>query len=58
MDYGDILTYVENLIESIEYGDITLEEIQSQLQELVSEIEDTVENSETLYDGFGFDDLD
>lgn len=58
MEYGDILTYIENLIDSIEYDDISLPEIKNQLQELVAGIEETVENSEDLYDGFDFDEMD
>lgn len=58
MEYGDILTYIENLIDSIEYDDISLPEIKDQLQKLVAGIEETVENSEDLYDGFDFDEID
>jgi len=58
MDYGDILSFIEQLIESIEYNEIDLLEIKSKLEELTVEIEDNVEISGEDFDGFGFDDLD
>lgn len=58
MDYGDILSFIEQLIESIEYEEIDLLEVKSKLEELTVEIEDNVEISGGDFDGFGFDDLD
>jgi len=58
MDYSDILAYIEQIIESIEYEEIDLLEIKSKLEELTVEIEDNVEVSGGDFDGFGFDDLD
>jgi len=58
MDYGDILSFIEQLIESIEYNEIDLLEIKSKLEELTVEIEDNIEISGEDFDGFGFDDLD
>jgi hypothetical protein len=42
MDYGDILAYIEQIIESIEYEEIDLLEVKSKLEELTVEIEDNV----------------
>ena len=58
MDYGDILSFIEQLIESIEYNEIDLLEIKAKLEELAIEIEDNIEISGEDFDGFGFDDLD
>jgi len=58
MDYGDILAYIEQIIESIEYEEIDLLEVKSKLEELTVEIEDNVEISGGDFDGFGFEDLD
>jgi len=58
MDYGDILSFIEQLIESIEYNEIDLLEIKSKLEELTVEIEDNIEASREVFEDFGFDDLD
>ena len=57
MGYEDILIYIENLIESIEYEEISLLELRTKLQELVIDIEEAIETSDN-YDEFGFEDLD
>ena len=58
MEYGDILIYLENLIEEIESEDIDYSEIKSKLQTLTTEIEDNVEFGERDLEGFSFSDLD
>ena len=57
MEYGDILVYIENLIESIEYEEISLLELRNKLQELAIDIEESIETSDN-YGDFGFGDLD
>jgi hypothetical protein len=57
MDYGDILVYIEQMIESIEYDEINLLEIKQKLEDLAADIEDNVETSED-FEGFNFSDLD
>ena len=39
MDYEDILNYVENIVEEIEFEEISIPEIKGKLQELIVEIE-------------------
>lgn len=58
MDYENILVYIENLVESIQYEEVSMSEVQMKLQELAAEIEESIETSGVSYDGFGFDDLD
>lgn len=58
MDYENILVYIENLVESIQYEEVSMLEVQTKLQELAAEIEESIETSGVSYDGFGFDDLD
>jgi len=58
MEYGDILIYLENLIEEIESEDIDYLEIKSKLQTLTTEIEDNVEFGERDLENFSFSDLD
>ena len=58
MEYGDILIYLENLIEEIESEDIDYSEIKSKLQTLTTEIEDNVEFGERDFENFSFSDLD
>jgi len=57
MDYGDILVYIEQMIESIEYDEINLLEIKQKLEDLAADIEDNVETSED-FEEFNFSDLD
>jgi hypothetical protein len=56
-DYGDIISHLEELIESIEHDEITLAEIQKKLQYLVTEIEDNWEEPNSDLEDFTFDDL-
>ncbi len=58
MEYGDILIYLESLIEEIESEDIDPLEIKSKLQTLTMEIEDNVGFGERDLEGFSFSDLD
>ena len=55
MDYGEIIIYIENIIEAIEFGEINLPEIKSKLQELTVEIEDSVEVDHGGLDEYDFD---
>jgi hypothetical protein len=57
IDYGDILGYLEELVEDIDFGEINLLEIKSKLQNLITEIEDRVDTAGDSYDDFDFDDL-
>ena len=57
MDYGDILVYIEQMIESIEYDEIDLLEIKQKLEDLAADIEDNVEPSGDFGE-FEFSDLD
>ena len=57
MEYGDILVYIENLIESIEYEEISLLELRNKLQELAIDIEESIETSDNYDDNFDFGDL-
>jgi len=57
MDYGDILVYIEQMIESIEYDEINLLEIKQKLEDLAANIEDNVETSGDFGE-FDFSDLD
>ena len=40
MDYEDILNYIENIVEEIEFEEISISEIKEKLQELIEVIED------------------
>ena len=39
MDYEDILNYIENIVEEIEFEEISIPEIKIKLQELIEVIE-------------------
>ena len=58
MEYGDILIYLENLIEEIESEDLDLLEIKSKLSALALEVEDNTGFGERDLEGFSFSDLD
>ena len=58
MDYGDILIFIEQIIEAIEYEEINIKEIKAKLEDLATDIEDNIETSGDEFDGFAFDDLD
>jgi hypothetical protein len=55
MDYGDIIIYIESIIESIEFEEINLLEVKSKLQELTVDIEDNVEVDNEGLEGYDFD---
>ncbi len=55
MDYGEIIIYIENIIEAIEFEEIDLLEIKSKLQGLTVEIEDNVEIDLGGLDGYDFE---
>jgi hypothetical protein len=40
MDYEDILNYIENIVEEIEFEETSIPEIKIKLQELIEVIED------------------
>ena len=53
MDYGDILSYIEHIVEGIEFDELDMPEVHTKLQDLIVEIEDTIQSNEE----FNFDDL-
>ena len=55
MDYGEIIIYIENIIEAIEFEEINLLEVKSKLQELTVEIEDNVEVDNEGLEDYDFD---
>ena len=55
MELGDIIIYIENLIEAIEFEEIDMLEIKSKLHELAGEIEDNVNIDNEGLEGFDFD---
>lgn len=58
MDYGDILVYIEQIVEAIEFDEIDLLEIKTKLENLAVDLEDNLSTSEEAYEDFGFNDLD
>lgn len=58
IDYGDILGYLEELVEEIDFEETTLTEIKAKLQHLISEIEDRIGDSGETYVDFSFEDLE
>ena len=58
MDYGDILIFIEQIVEAIEYEEINIAEVKSKLEDLASDIEDIIETPGDEFEDFGFDDLD
>ena len=55
MDYEDILNYVENIVEEIEFEEIPILEIKEKLQELIEVIEDNRGMSGRELGNFDFD---
>ena len=47
MDYEDILNYIEDIVEEIDFEEISVVDIQTKLQELIIKMEDN--NLEPLY---------
>lgn len=56
-DYGDILGTLEEIVESIDFDETSLQEIKAKLQLLISEIEEN-DFTGNSYDDFDFDDLE
>jgi len=54
MEYGDILIYIESMIESIEFEELDMLEIKTKLQELAGEIEDNVNIDNEGLDSYDF----
>jgi len=57
MDYTNILSYIDNIIEEIEFDELTLLEVKDKLCELSKEIEETIELLSEEEEGFSFEDL-
>jgi len=55
MDYEDILNYIENIVEEIEFEEISILEIKGKLQELIEVIEDNRGMSGRELGNFDFD---
>lgn len=57
MDYGDILSIIEYIIEGIEFEELDLSEIKSKLQELAIDLEENLGDFREEEEDFDFDDL-
>lgn len=57
MDYTNILSYIDNIIEEIEFDELTLSEVKDKLYELSKEIEESIEFLHGREEGFDFEDL-
>jgi|TARA_Y100000022_G_C12912270_1_gene223311 hypothetical protein len=55
MKLGDIIIYIEDLVESIEYDELDILEIKSKLQDLVINIEDNIDIDDESLEEFNFD---
>jgi hypothetical protein len=55
MDYEDILNYIENIVEEIEFEEIPLLEVKEKLQELIEVIEDNRGIREREIEDYDFD---
>ena len=55
MDYEDILNYIENIVEEIEFEEISIPEIKEKLQELIEVIEDNRGIREREIEDYDFD---
>ena len=55
MDYEEILNYVENIVEEIEFEEISILEIKEKLQELIEVIEDNRGIREREIEDYDFD---
>ena len=58
VDYSDILGFLEEIVEEIEFDSINLNEVKEKLQSIISGIEENIGPSDGSYDDFDFDDLD
>lgn len=57
MDYGDILSIIEHIIEGIEFEELNLPEVKSKLQELAIDLEENLVDFREEGESFDFDDL-
>ena len=57
MDYADILSFIEHIIEGIEFDELDLPEVKTKLEELVGGLEDNLGTFGGDDGEFGFDDL-
>ena len=55
MDYEDILNYIENIVEEIEFEEISILEIKEKLEELISVIESNRGMREREIEDYDFD---
>ena len=55
MDYEEILNYIENIVEEIEFEELSILEIKEKLQELIIEIEDNRGMREREIEDYDFD---
>jgi len=57
MGLEDILSYIENIIETIEFDETTLSEVHDKLQELAIDLEDNLVTSGGEEEEFDFGDF-
>jgi len=57
MDYGDILSIIEHIIEGIEFEELDLSEVRSKLQELAMNLEENLADFREEGESFDFEDL-
>tara|TARA_B100001093_G_C26710596_1_gene963243 strand:+ start:887 stop:1063 length:177 start_codon:yes stop_codon:yes gene_type:complete len=57
MGLEDILSYIENIIETIEFDETTLSEVHDKLQELAIDLEDNLVTSGEEEEEFDFGDF-
>lgn len=57
MDYGDILSIIEHIIEGIEFEELDLSEVKSKLQELAMNLEENLADFREEGESFDFEDL-
>tara|TARA_R110000744_G_scaffold26465_1_gene65138 strand:- start:347 stop:514 length:168 start_codon:yes stop_codon:yes gene_type:complete len=55
MDYEEILNYIEDIVEEIDFEETSISEIKSRLQELATRIEDNRGMRSIGVEGFNFD---
>ncbi len=55
MELGNIIIYIEDLVEAIEFEELDILEIKSKLQDLVTNIEDNVDVDNEGLEEFDFD---
>jgi len=55
MELGNIIIYIEDLVEAIEFEELDILEIKSKLQDLVINIEDNVDVDNEGLEEFDFD---